>query len=183
VFFFFSLMQAEKDCSPAAARKIRELSSSSIYNSQPGECDVPWVTNVDPLALPETHDVGETVFKVSTTEHSLVSKHIAMSTAALDVFDEDIYMPVQLVPRILCVGIACVDVILTVDEFPEENQKVRTSHSMMCGGGNAANTSVALSRLGFPVCLVSKRGTDLFGQQMIQDLHKDSIDTVFVSSR
>ncbi len=48
-------------------------------------------------------------------------------------------------------------------------------------GGNAANTAVAFSRLGFESQLFSVRGNDWIGRQIAETLTRESIDTRYVS--
>lgn len=44
---------------------------------------------------------------------------------------------------VLCVGLACYDLIFTVDHHPGPDEKARASAFMGCGGGTAANAAVA----------------------------------------
>ncbi len=50
--------------------------------------------------------------------------------------------------RVLVVGIATLDVINTVDDYPAEDAEVRASTQTMQRGGNACNTAVVLQQLG-----------------------------------
>lgn len=50
--------------------------------------------------------------------------------------------------RVLCVGIATIDIINVVDGYPHEDDEVRAIDHRVSRGGNAANTAVILSRLG-----------------------------------
>ncbi len=50
--------------------------------------------------------------------------------------------------RVLIVGIATLDIINTVDDYPEEDAKVRASAQAIRRGGNACNTAVVLQQLG-----------------------------------
>jgi sulfofructose kinase len=51
-------------------------------------------------------------------------------------------------PRILCAGIAVLDEIFRVDEFPPADGKAQASEFVAVGGGCAANAAVAIARLG-----------------------------------
>jgi len=51
-------------------------------------------------------------------------------------------------PRILAVGVATVDIINEVDDFPHEDAEVRAVSQCIRRGGNATNTLVVLSQLG-----------------------------------
>lgn len=50
--------------------------------------------------------------------------------------------------KILCTGIATVDVINEVDHYPHEDDEIRTLTQTKHRGGNATNTAVVLSQLG-----------------------------------
>ncbi len=50
--------------------------------------------------------------------------------------------------RVITVGVAVLDIILSVDGYPAENSKLRAAARRVVRGGNAANTAVVLSRLG-----------------------------------
>ena len=136
------MMQEDKSeqRSPGADLMISEFSSNSLYNT-PGRTAGEKTTWITPEPA-ETKCINGTVFEVSPIDLSRpsISKRLALSKAAVEAFDDDMLLPVLLVPRILCVGMACVDVALLVDEFPTENQKTRASGSVLGGGGNAANT-------------------------------------------
>ena len=51
-------------------------------------------------------------------------------------------------PRILCAGVAVLDEIFRVEEFPAPGQKVRALEFISVGGGCAANAATAVARLG-----------------------------------
>ncbi|KAL0041970.1 hypothetical protein WJX79_010631 [Trebouxia sp. C0005] len=48
------------------------------------------------------------------------------------------------------------------------------------GGGNCANALTAASRLGTDACLVTKVGNDRIGQQIVQELQADGVNTDFL---
>lgn len=50
------------------------------------------------------------------------------------------------------------------------------------GGGNCANALTAASRLGIDACLVTKVGNDSIGQQIVQELQADGVNTEFLLS-
>jgi len=50
--------------------------------------------------------------------------------------------------RVLVVGIATLDIINTVDDYPGEDAEVRASKQAVRRGGNACNTAVVLQQLG-----------------------------------
>jgi hypothetical protein len=62
---------------------------------------------------------------------------------------------------VLMVGIACIDTVLTVDDYPAENTKVRAISHRMSRGGNAANSAVVLSQLGHHVAFMASLGSPI----------------------
>ena len=51
-------------------------------------------------------------------------------------------------PRVLCVGIATVDIVNHVSGYPAEDSEVRALQQQLRLGGNAANTALVLAQLG-----------------------------------
>jgi ketohexokinase len=72
--------------------------------------------------------------------------------------------------RILSVGVATLDVVLSVNGYPGEDTEVRARDMEVRRGGNAANTAVALSLLGHDVSWagVTTAGSD--GGRILHDL-------------
>lgn len=80
-------------------------------------------------------------------------------------------------PHVLVMGACGVDYIAAVDGYPPPDAKVRTSQLRIAGGGNAANTAVALARLGVNTQLISKIGDDAISSDIRQGLRHDHVDT------
>lgn len=79
-------------------------------------------------------------------------------------------------PKILCCGISTLDTIATLDEFPSPDAKVRSKTLHNYGGGNAANTAVAISRLGrMKVDLLTAVGNDANGDTIIKELAEENV--------
>lgn len=76
---------------------------------------------------------------------------------------------------ILVFGAACLDYIISVDHFPQPDEKMRTNSLTICGGGNAGNTSTCLSRLGMKLKLLTKIGDDINGKKILEDFQKKKI--------
>jgi len=57
--------------------------------------------------------------------------------------------------RILCVGLATLDVIQLVERMPESNEKVVALDSLIAAGGPAANAAVAAAHVGSDVTLLT----------------------------
>ncbi|MBI9087440.1 MAG: carbohydrate kinase family protein [Desulfobacterales bacterium] len=82
--------------------------------------------------------------------------------------------------RVLGMGTACMDYLVSVHDFPEENSQVYTETFEVQGGGNCGNTLVALSRLGIEAAIVTRIGTDAVGRQIHHSLKSEGVDTGFV---
>jgi len=52
------------------------------------------------------------------------------------------------VARVLCVGVATLDIVNLVDNYPAEDSEVRALSQQLRAGGNATNTALVLARLG-----------------------------------
>jgi sulfofructose kinase len=71
-------------------------------------------------------------------------------------------------PRILCTGIAVLDEVFRVDEFPPPDGKTIATEFLSVGGGCAANAAVAIARLGGATSFAGPLGGPA-GQEPISD--------------
>jgi sulfofructose kinase len=71
-------------------------------------------------------------------------------------------------PRILCTGIAVLDEVFRLDEFPVADAKVEVTEFLAVGGGCAANAAVAIARLGGEAGFAGPLGGPA-GQEPISD--------------
>jgi sulfofructose kinase len=71
-------------------------------------------------------------------------------------------------PRILCTGIAVLDEVFRVDEFPPPDGKAMATEFLAVGGGCAANAAVAIARLGGAASFAGPLGGPA-GQEPISD--------------
>ncbi|MBX2999626.1 MAG: carbohydrate kinase [Caldilineaceae bacterium] len=78
---------------------------------------------------------------------------------------------------LLCVGIACYDLVFQVAHHPEPDEKTNAHGFIQCGGGTAANAAVAAARLGHRVAYAGYLGHDLYGQRHVDELEAEGIDT------
>lgn len=82
---------------------------------------------------------------------------------------------------IVAVGLTCIDSTMVVTQQPVPDTKSVAQRSLTCGGGNAANSAAAASRLREPgaprVRLVTKLGSDAHGDALLSELARDEIDT------
>lgn len=78
--------------------------------------------------------------------------------------------------KILAIGIATLDIINTVDTYPEENSEVRANSQRHARGGNATNTLTILSQLGHDCFWGGVLVDEPDGQLIQQDLLSFNID-------
>lgn len=84
--------------------------------------------------------------------------------------------------RILTVGIATLDIINTVDDFPTEDTEVRATAQVINRGGNASNTAVVLSQLGHRCAWAGCLADDTSSDVIRADLNSSgvSMDAAFL---
>lgn len=84
--------------------------------------------------------------------------------------------------KIIVIGSANTDMVVKAKSLPLPGETLLGGTFFMYAGGKGANQAVAAARLGGNVTLVAKVGNDIFGQETIQNLQKENIDTsnVFV---
>ena len=78
--------------------------------------------------------------------------------------------------RVLVVGVAVLDFVFYVEEFPTGGEKHRALDAAVVGGGCAANAAVAITRLGGDALLSTRMGGDQIGRMIRDDLLEESID-------
>jgi ketohexokinase len=79
--------------------------------------------------------------------------------------------------RILGIGNATLDVVLTVDRYPQENDEIRCTDRSLRRGGNTANTLVVLSQLGHTCSWAGMLVDTIEGRFIRDDLENHGIDT------
>lgn len=95
------------------------------------------------------------------------------------IFTGKCYSPVMNAEKftVLGIGIATMDYLFTVASFPVKDTKIHCSSFITQGGGNCANTMVALSRLGVHACLYTCIGKDAVGREIKGSLKAEGVDT------
>ena len=83
--------------------------------------------------------------------------------------------------RVLLAGVAVADFVFNVDTMPRKAEKYRATNAHICGGGNAANSAVAVSRLGAKAMLAARVGDDLVGRFILDELARHEVDTSLVN--
>ena len=67
-------------------------------------------------------------------------------------------------PKAIFVGLATVDIVYAVDEFPRANQKVAAHRQDLYAGGPATNAAITFSHLGGEATLVTAAGCNLLAE-------------------
>ena len=79
-------------------------------------------------------------------------------------------------PSIVVVGSSNTDMVIKTAHLPAPGETVLGGTFFMSAGGKGANQAVAAQRLGGAVTFVAKVGTDIFGQQAVQNFMQEGID-------
>lgn len=84
--------------------------------------------------------------------------------------------------RILAVGVATLDIINSVTQYPAENSELRASAQALRRGGNATNTLVVLSQLGHECAWAGTLADDANSMLLGQELDAYGIDVSAVQT-
>ncbi len=83
---------------------------------------------------------------------------------------------------ILVVGSLNMDQIVRVPRMPTQGETLLSAGALkLVPGGKGANQAVALARLGASVTMAGRVGSDTFGEQLVQALHNDKINTELIA--
>jgi ribokinase len=77
---------------------------------------------------------------------------------------------------IVVVGSINIDLVANAEKIPLAGETVRGSNFQVHPGGKGANQAVAVGRLGYPVQLIGKVGTDAFGAQLLSYLQEANVN-------
>lgn len=78
--------------------------------------------------------------------------------------------------RFCVIGSINVDMVARVSAFPQSGQTITGLSFATAFGGKGANQATALGRMGAPVTLCGKVGTDGFGDQYLGELARNGVD-------
>ncbi len=78
---------------------------------------------------------------------------------------------------VIGVGDADIDIYLSIEHIPTNDEKIRASNYAFHPGGMVVNTLVALSRLGRSCGYHGRIGDDAFGSMVSANLRKNRVDT------
>ena len=80
---------------------------------------------------------------------------------------------------VICLGLACLDNRMTVDEFPPKLHRERVWKQWEAPGGPAGAASITIARLGGQASFWGQRGGDTAGERMEAILSGEGIDTTY----
>ena len=89
-------------------------------------------------------------------------------------------MPVAKI-QVVCIGVITMDTIALVDKYPSEDERVLAQEIARGGGGPAAVSAVALSRLGISTAIVGTIGDDADGREILEIFKREGVDTSGIS--
>ena len=83
--------------------------------------------------------------------------------------------------EVICAGLSCLDMLLYNCETPTNPETIcRFTSTTNIPGGSVPNTARSLSQLQISVGGITLVGKDIFGDQIIEGLDKDGVDTSYV---
>jgi len=82
---------------------------------------------------------------------------------------------------IIVFGSINMDLVVYSDKQPAKGETILGNSFETFQGGKGANQAVAVSRLGIPVSLIGKVGTDVFGDELLENLNSEQVDTSMVA--
>lgn len=83
-------------------------------------------------------------------------------------------------PPIVVVGASMLDLISYVPRLPSPGETLHGSSFHMGYGGKGANQAVMAAKLGSPVVMVAKLGTDVFGDGTLENFRQHNVDSTHV---
>ena len=81
---------------------------------------------------------------------------------------------------ILVIGSSNTDMVIKANHFPVPGETILGGEFFMFPGGKGANQAVAASRLDGNVTFIAKVGSDIFGEQALQQFKNEKINTSFI---
>lgn len=77
--------------------------------------------------------------------------------------------------KVLCIGQVAYDITLLVEEYPEENKKVRTKGQVECAGGSAFNSAYLLNSWGVDTTFVGSVGNDYYSTKIEEEIKESDM--------
>lgn len=79
--------------------------------------------------------------------------------------------------KIVVIGSTNTDMVIKTSHLPLPGETILGGEFLMNPGGKGANQAVAASRLGGDVAFISKTGNDIFGEQSVENLRREGVNT------
>lgn len=80
-------------------------------------------------------------------------------------------------PEVTCLGILVADLVgKPIDAYPERGKLALVERMQLHSGGCAANTAVALAKLGIKTAIIGKVGSDGLGDFLISTMERNGVD-------
>ncbi len=83
-------------------------------------------------------------------------------------------------PEVVSVGDLNIDILLYPPKYPELGSEAMSEVIEFKPGGSAANTAVALARLGISSGFIGRVGSDYWGRFLVEDLRREGVDTSYI---
>ena len=83
-------------------------------------------------------------------------------------------------PKVLVVGSSNTDMVVQMPRLPAPGETILGGEFVVAAGGKGANQAVAAARLGAQVTFVARIGTDMLGDQSLQDFAADGLVTDYI---
>jgi ribokinase len=83
---------------------------------------------------------------------------------------------------VVVVGSINMDLVARAERIPLAGETVAGSSFQTHHGGKGANQAVAVARLGYPVKMIGRVGSDAFGEELRQNLHASGVDVAGVAT-
>ena len=79
--------------------------------------------------------------------------------------------------KIVVIGSTNTDMVIKTGNLPMPGETILGGEFFMNPGGKGANQAVSASRLGGDVAFISKTGNDIFGEQSVENLRREGVNT------
>ena len=81
---------------------------------------------------------------------------------------------------IIVFGSINMDLVVYSDKQPAKGETILGNSFATFQGGKGANQAVAVAKLGLPVSLIGKVGNDVFGDELLENLNRETVDTSMI---
>ena len=81
---------------------------------------------------------------------------------------------------IIVFGSINMDLVVYSDKQPTKGETILGNSFETFQGGKGANQAVAVAKLGLPVSLIGKVGNDVFGDELLENLYRETVDTSMI---